>query len=60
MKFVLSSVKEIMDFTYEPCDNKLVFFINVPSTIFDEPICLKWDLERLSWIVTWSPIKMRV
>jgi len=58
--FFLSRFKEVMDFTYEPHINKLLFFINVPSTNFGKPICLEWCLERLSWVVEWSPVKVRV
>jgi hypothetical protein len=48
-----------MYFTYEPCGHKLFFFLNVPSTAFGKPICLDWCLERLSSVVTWSPIQIR-
>jgi len=48
-----------MYFTYEPCGNKLAFFLNIPSTVFNKPICLEWCLERLSTVVAWSPIKVR-
>jgi len=57
--FFLSRVPEVMYFTYEPCGNKLIFFLNVPSMMFDKPICLEWCLERLSTVVSWSPIKIR-
>jgi hypothetical protein len=49
-----------MYFTYDPCGNKLIFFLNIPSTVFGKPICLEWALERLSTVVTWSPIQIRV
>jgi hypothetical protein len=48
-----------MYFTYEPCGNKLVFFLDVPSTFFNKPICLEWCLERLSTVIAWSPVKVR-
>jgi len=57
--FFLSRVEHVMYYTYEPWCNKLVFFINVPSTVFGKPICLDWCLERLSWVVMWAPIKIR-
>jgi len=57
--FFLSRIEQVMYFTYEPCSNKLIFFLNVPSTVFGKPICLEWCLERLSSVVTWSPIKVR-
>jgi len=59
MGFFLSRVKEVKEFTYEPYSNKVFFFLNVPSTVFGKPICLEWCLERLSTVVTWSPIKIR-
>lgn len=49
-----------MYFTYEPCGNKLIFFVNVPSMMFEKSICLEWMLERLSTVITWSPIEIRV
>jgi hypothetical protein len=49
-----------MYFTYEPCGNKLIFFLNVPSTVYGKPICLEWALERLSVVTTWAPSKLRV
>ena len=58
--FYLSRVEQVMYFTYEPCANKLIFFVNVPSTMFGKSICLEWMLERLSTVITWSPIEIRV
>jgi len=58
--FFLSRVPQVMYFTYEPCSNKLVFFINVPPTMFNKQVCFEWCLERLSWVNMWSPIEMRV
>jgi len=57
--FFLSRIEQVMYFTYEPCGNKLIFFLNVPSMVFGKPICLEWCLERLSTVVTWSPIQIR-
>jgi len=57
--FFLSRVESVMYFTYEPYGNKLIFFINVPSTGFGKETCLDWCLERLSTVVTWAPIKVR-
>jgi len=57
--FLLSRIENVMYFTYEPCGNKLFFFLNVPSTMFNKPICLEWCLERLSTIVSWSPVTVR-
>jgi len=48
-----------MYFTFEPCGNKLKFFLNVPSTVFGKPICLEWCLERLSFVTQWAPIQIR-
>jgi len=58
--FFLSRVAEMMYFTYNPCENKLVFFINVPSTMFGKPVCFEWCLERLSSVMNYSPIQVRV
>jgi hypothetical protein len=58
--FFLSRVEQLMYFTYEPCGHKLIFFINVPSTVFGKPVCLEWCLERLSTVLVWSPIQIRV
>jgi hypothetical protein len=58
--FFLSRVPEVMYFTYEPCGHKLYFFINVPSTVFGKPICLEWCFERLSWVMKWAPMEVRV
>lgn len=58
--FFLSRVENVMHFTYNPCFHKLSFFINVPSTIYGKEICMEWCLERLSSIVSWAPISMRV
>jgi hypothetical protein len=57
--FFLSRVENVMYFTYEPYNHKLVFFINVSSTFFGKPICLEWCLERLSTVVSWAPIRIR-
>jgi hypothetical protein len=57
--FFLSRVPQVMYFTYEPCGHKLIFFITVPSTIFGKPVCFEWCLERLSSVVSWSPIQIR-
>jgi len=59
MGFFLSRVEQVMDFTYEPCGHKLIFFINVPSTVYGKPICLEWCLERLSSVMTWAPMQVR-
>jgi len=58
--FFLSRIEQVMYFTYEPCGNKLIFVLNVPSTVFGKPICLEWSLERLSTVMNWSPIQIRV
>jgi hypothetical protein len=58
--FFLSHVPEVMYFTYEPCGHKLIFFVNVPSTAYGKTICLEWCLERLSSVISWSPIEIRV
>lgn len=60
MGFYLSRIPQVMYFTYEPCGNKLIFFVNVPSTMFGKSICLEWMLERLSTVMTWSPIQLRL
>jgi len=58
--FFLSRVEEVMYFTYnERCDT-IYFFINVPSTVYGRPICFEWCLERLSTIMSWTPIHVRV
>ena len=56
---MLSHVKQVMYFTYEPCGHKLLFFINVPSTIFGKSICFQWYLEFLSSVIGWAPIRVR-
>jgi hypothetical protein len=58
--FFLSRVPEVMSFTYERCGHKLHFFLNVPSTVFGKPICLEWCLERLSTVMKWAPMEVRV
>ncbi|CAF3353066.1 unnamed protein product [Rotaria sp. Silwood1] len=58
--FMLSYIKQVMYFTYEPCGHKLIFFIKVPSAEFGKPICLEWCLERLSSVIEWAPIQVRV
>jgi hypothetical protein len=60
IKSFLCRVDDVMDFTYEPCDNKLVFFINLPSTKFNKKVSFEWELERLSWVNMWTPIQTRV
>jgi hypothetical protein len=57
--FFLSRVEEVMYFMYQPREHKLVFFINVPSTVFGKPICFEWCLERLSTVISWAPIYVR-
>jgi hypothetical protein len=57
--FFLSRVEELMYFMYKPHENKLVFFINVPSTVFGKPICFEWCLERLSTVISWAPVYVR-
>jgi len=57
--FFLSHVENMMYFTYEPCGNKLFFFLNVPSTLFNKQMCFEWCLERLSTVISWSPVKVR-
>jgi len=58
--FFLSRVEYMMYFTYEPCGHKLIFFLNVPSTMFGKSVCFDWCLERLSTVMMWSPIQIRV
>jgi hypothetical protein len=58
--FFLSRVEEVMYFTYnERCDI-IYFYINVPSTVYGKLICFEWCLERLSTIMSWTPIYVRV
>ena len=58
--FFLSRVEQMMYFTFDPCSNTLTFFVNVPSNMFGKMICFEWCLERLSTIVNWSMIPIRV
>jgi len=58
--FFLSRVENVMYYTYDRCGHKLSFFVNVPSTWFGKPICMEWCLERLSSVVNWSPMHVRV
>jgi len=58
--FLLSRVENVMHFTHEPCGNKLFFFINVPWTFFGKPICFEWMFERLSYVMKWTPMQVRV
>jgi len=58
--FFLSQFKSVMYFTYDPCNSKINFFINVPPTDFGKSICFDWCLERLSTIMKWAPIQLRV
>jgi hypothetical protein len=53
-------VPEVLSFTYEPCGHKLNFLLNVPSAVFGKSICLKWRLERLSTVMKWAPMEVRV
>ncbi|CAF0783616.1 unnamed protein product [Adineta steineri] len=57
--FFLSRVPEAMYFTYNRRCNSISFFLNVPSTMYGKPICLEWCLERLSFVSSWAPIKIR-
>lgn len=50
----------MMYFTFDPCTNTLTFFINVPSNMFGKMICFDWCLERLSTVINWSSIPIRV
>lgn len=59
MTSFLCRVKEIINFTYEPCGNKLFFFINVPSTDFGKQICFEWYFECLLAVAERSPTKVR-
>lgn len=38
----------------------LNFFWNVPSSSFGKQTCFEWVFERLSFVATWSPIRVRV
>ena len=58
--FFLSRVPEVMYFVYAPHTHKLYIFINVPTTVFGKPICLEWCLERLSTVMKWTPMEVRV
>jgi len=58
--FFLSRVPEVVYFTYEPCGHKVHFFINVPSTSYGKQICLEWCLERLSFVMKWAPMEVRL
>ncbi|CAF1139103.1 unnamed protein product [Adineta steineri] len=58
--FFLSRVEQVMYFKYERCGHKLSLFINVPSTWYGKPICMEWCLERLSTVMSWSPMQVRV
>jgi len=57
--FLLSRVPEVMWFTTSEHDNKINFFLNIPSNVYGKPICLEWCLERLSFIKSWAPIQVR-
>jgi hypothetical protein len=58
--FFLSHVENVMYFTYDRYGHILSVFVNVPSTSFGKPICMEWCLERLSSVVAWSPMQVRV
>jgi hypothetical protein len=57
--FFLSRVPEAMYFTFNERENKVNFFLNMPSTVYGRPICLEWCLERLSFVSQWAPIRVR-
>jgi len=57
--FFLSRVPEVLYFTFNERDNKINFFLNVPSTVYGRPICLEWCFERLSFVNQWAPIHVR-
>jgi len=56
--FFLSRIEEVMYFKYEPCGHKILFFLNVPSTMYGKPVCFDWSLERLSTVNTWAPVEV--
>ncbi|CAF1662833.1 unnamed protein product [Adineta ricciae] len=58
--FFLSKVEYVHHFDYNRCFNKLSLFVVVPSTMYGKDICMDWCLERLSTVVNWSPISIRV
>jgi hypothetical protein len=58
--FFLTRTEHVMHFDYNSCYNKLSIFLNVPSTVYGEEICMDWCLERLSSVVSWAPISVRV
>jgi len=58
--FFLSHMPEVMDFTYEPCGQKLSIFLNIPSSAFGKSICLEWALQRLSTVMKMAPMEVRV
>jgi len=57
--FFLSRVPEVMYFTFDERLNKINFFLNIPTTVYGKPICFEWCLERLSFVTSWSPIRIR-
>ncbi|CAF3744916.1 unnamed protein product [Rotaria sordida] len=57
--FFLSRVPEAMYFTFNERTNKINFFFNIPSAVYGKQICFNWRLERLSIIVSWTPIQIR-
>jgi len=57
--FFLSRVPEALYFTCNERENKINFFLNVPSTVYGRAICLDWCFERLSFVSQWAPIKIR-
>jgi hypothetical protein len=57
--FALSHIEQVTYFTYNEHAHKINFFINVPSTVYGKPICFEWILERLSFVSSWAPMRIR-
>jgi hypothetical protein len=60
INFLLSHVPEVMSMSYEMWGQRLRFFLNIPSTVYGKPICLDWALQRLSTVMNWAPMEVRV
>ena len=54
--FLLSAVPSIISFHYEPHNNKMIFLMNIPSTMFNKEICFEWVLKNFGSVVHWSPV----
>ena len=56
--FVLSQIENMIYFTFDERLHMLNFFINMPQTSYGKPLCFEWIFERLSHVISWTPIQV--